>query len=59
MSTIAADAAITRRAAAAVTGGPTALPAAHTARVWIETLTARAQLRSERHIHHRPRPREK
>jgi len=54
-----AEAAITRRAVAAVTSGPTSHPAAHTARVWIETLTARAQLRSERHIQHRQRTREK
>ncbi|WP_156452373.1 amidohydrolase [Mycobacterium gordonae] len=53
------DTAITSRAAAAVTSGPTTRPAAHTARAWIETLTARAQLRSERHIHHRPRTAEK
>ncbi|ETZ38101.1 hypothetical protein [Mycobacterium intracellulare] len=33
-------------AAAGRTGGP----AAHTARAWIEGLTARAQLQSERHV---------
>jgi hypothetical protein len=41
---------ITRRAAAALTaaaGRPG--PAAHTARAWIDGLTARAQIRSERH----------
>lgn len=50
------DTVITRRAAAAVTGGGTTRPAAPTARAWIETLTARAQIRSERHVrHHRHR----
>lgn len=43
------DTTITHRAAAAViagTGRPG--PAAHTARAWIDSFTARAQLRSER-----------
>lgn len=33
-------------AAAGRTGGPTA----HTARAWIDALSARAQLRSEKHV---------
>lgn len=50
------DTVITQRAAAAVTGGGITRPAAPAARAWIESLTARAQIRSERHIrHNRPR----
>ena len=50
------DTIITYRAAAAVTAG-TGAPgrAAHTARAWIDSLTARAQLRSERHTRKTPR----
>jgi hypothetical protein len=50
------DTSITRRAAAAVTaatGRPG--PAAHAARAWIDSFTARAQLRSERHARQTPR----
>lgn len=51
---------ITRRAAAAVTGGGTTRPAAPTACAWIESLTARAQIRSERHIRtNRPHTKER
>lgn len=54
------EAVITRRAAAAVTGGGTTRPAAPTARAWIESLTARAQIRSERHLRYsRPRTKER
>ena len=49
------DTIITYRAAAAVTAGTGRPgPAAHTARAWIDSFTARAQLRSERHT--RPNP---
>jgi hypothetical protein len=44
---------ITSRAAAVVAaaaGRP--VPAAHTARAWIDSMTARAQLRSERRLRH-------
>lgn len=48
-----AEAVIARRAAAAVTAvtaGPgRAGRSAHTARAWIEALSARAQIRAERH----------
>jgi hypothetical protein len=50
------DTGSTSRAAAAVTGGSGRPgPAAHTARAWIDSLTARAQLRSERHARQSPR----
>ena len=49
------DTIITYRAAAAVTAGTGRPgPAAHTARAWIDSLTARAQLRSERHARQTP-----
>lgn len=55
------DTVVTRRAAAAVTGGASRpRPAAHTARAWIDTLTARAQVRSERQLRNpRPHPTER
>lgn len=50
------DTVITRRAAAAATGGASRpRPAAHPARAWIETRTARAQVRSQRQVRN-PRP---
>ena len=49
------DTIITCRAAAAVTAGTGRPgPAAHTARAWIDSLAARAQLRSERHARQTP-----
>lgn len=53
-----ADTSITRRAADAVTAAASrSRPAAHTARAWIDTLSARAQIRSERRVRHsRPQP---
>jgi hypothetical protein len=49
------DTLITRRAAAAVTAATSRPgPAAHTARAWIDSFTARAQLRSERHARQTP-----
>jgi hypothetical protein len=50
------DTIITYRAPAAVTAGTGRPgPAAHTARAWIDSLTARAQLRSDRHTRQTPR----
>lgn len=48
------ETAITSRAAAAVVAAAAGRPgpAAHTARAWIDSMTARAQLRSERRLRH-------
>ncbi|BBC69100.1 hypothetical protein MML61_27510 (plasmid) [Mycobacterium marinum] len=47
------DITITNRAAAAIAAAPARpRPAAHTARAWIDSMSARAQLRSERRLRH-------
>lgn len=55
-----ADTLVTAQVTTAITAaaGRTGGPAAHTARAWIDGLSARAQLRSERHVRSaRPQPR--